>query len=81
MNTQEVQQHNKERLQAISAFLREYRISNGYSQFELSETANLSRNTIVRMESCNPENITILTVFDIADALEINVNQIFLEIE
>lgn len=50
-------------------------------QQEISEAANLSRNTIVRMESSCPENLTLLTIFNIADALELDVNQIFLEIE
>ncbi len=80
MKTKDIPEHNKERLQAISAFLKEYRISNGYSQLDLSTTANLSRNTIVRMESSCPENLTLMTVFETADALELDVNQIFLEI-
>ncbi len=80
MKTKDIPEHNKERLQAISAFLKEYRIINGYSQLDLSETANLSRNTIVRMESSCAENLTLLTVFETADALELDVNQIFLEI-
>lgn len=81
MNTKEIQAHNKERFQAISAFLKEYRISNGYSQSDISEAANLSRNTIVRLESSCPENLTLQTIFSIADALEIDINQIFLEVE
>ncbi len=80
MKTKDIPEHNKKRLQAISAFLKEYRISNGYSQLDLSTTANLSRNTIVRMESSCPENLTLMTVFETADALELDVNQIFLEI-
>ena len=81
MNTKEIEHHNKERFQAISAFLKEYRISNGYSQGEISEAAKLSRNTIVRMESNCPENLTLQTIFNIADALEVDINQIFLEVE
>lgn len=81
MNTKEIKEHNKERFQAISAFLKEYRISNGYSQSDISEAARVSRNTIVRMESSCPENLTLLTVFEIADALELDINQIFLEVE
>ena len=77
----EIQQHNKVRLKAVTAFLREYRISNGYSQMELSECSDIHRNTIVRYESSRPENLTLRTVFEVADALELDVNQIFLEIE
>ena len=78
MNTKEI---NKKRLLEITAFMKEYRISNGYSQYEISRAANLSRDTIVRMESNCPENLTLLTIFNIADALEVDINQIFLEIE
>lgn len=81
MKTKEIPEHNKERLQAITAFLKEYRISSGYSQLEVSECANLSRNSLVRMESKRPENLNILTIFAICDALELDVNQVFLEIE
>jgi len=81
MTTIDCQQHNNERLQAVSAFLKEYRIGNGYSQIEISDSANLSRNTIVRMESSCHENITLLTIFKIADAMDLDVNQIFQEIE
>lgn len=81
MKTKEIPEHNKERLQAVTAFLREYRISNGYSQMEISETANLSRNSIVRMESKRPENINLLTVFAVCDALSLDVNQVFFGIQ
>jgi DNA-binding XRE family transcriptional regulator len=80
VKTKEIQEHSKERLQAITSFLKEHRISNGYSQLEISDSANLSRNTIVRMESSCPENLTLLTVFEICDALELGVNQLFHEI-
>jgi DNA-binding XRE family transcriptional regulator len=81
VKTKEISEHNKERLQAISEFLREYRISNGYSQLEISEIANLSRNSLVRMESKRPENINLLTVFAVCDALSLDVNQVFFEIQ
>jgi len=81
VRTKEIQEHNKERLHAITTFLREYRLGNGYTQNEISDSANLSRNTVVRMESCRSENITLLTIFDLCDALEIDVNQVFLEIQ
>ncbi len=81
MSKKEIQEHNKDRLSAVTGFLKNYRINSGYSQQLLGECSGIHRNTIVRMESSNPENITILTVFDIADALELDVNQLFLEIE
>jgi len=77
----EIQQHNKDRLLAVQSFLKWYRINSGLSQKELSEYSGIHRNTIVRYESDTPQNLTVLTVFEIADALELDVNQIFLQIE
>ena len=77
----EIHKHNRERLRAVSGFLKWYRINSGYSQQLLSEYSDVHRNTIVRMESGKPENLTLLTLFEIADALEVDVNQIFLEVE
>lgn len=81
MKTREIPEHNKERLQAITAFLKEYRLSNGYSQLEVSKASNLSRNTVVRMESCDAENTTLFTIFSVCDALMLDVNQVFLEVQ
>lgn len=77
----EIQKHNEERLQAVTSFLKWYRINSGISQNELSEHSGVHRNTIVRYESRIPSNLTVLTILEIADALELNVNQIFLVIE
>ena len=77
----DIQEHNKKRLQAISAFLKEYRINSGYTQLELSECSEIHKNTIGRYESNSPKNLTLLTVFEVADAMELDVNQIFLEVE
>ena len=67
------------RLRAVTSFLKWYRINSGLSQMELSEKSGIHRNTIVRYESSIPTNLTLLTIFEIADALEVDVNQIFLE--
>lgn len=77
----QVQQLNKERLLYVTKFLKWYRINSGYSQLELSEYSNIHRNTIVRYESDNPENLTLLTILKIANALELDIKQLFLEIE
>lgn len=69
------------RLLAVTSFLKWYRINSGLSQMELSEKSGIHRNTIVRYESSIATNLNLLTVFTIADALELDVNQIFLEIE
>jgi len=77
----EIQQHNVDRLQTVQCFLKWYRINSGLTQKELSEHSGIHRNTIVRYESKNPTNLNLLSVFAIADAMELDINQIFLEIE
>jgi transcriptional regulator with XRE-family HTH domain len=69
------------RLRTVTSFLKWYRINSGLSQQELSENSGIHRNTIVRYESDAPKNLTLLTVFEIADALELDVYQIFQEME
>ena len=81
MKKKEVLEKNKKRIQTISSFLKECRISAGYTQQELSSFSHVSRNSIIRFESCNPANVTILTIFEIADALELDINQIFIEVK
>jgi len=81
VKTKEIHDHNQERLLTTTNFLKWYRINLGLSQQELSESAKISRNTVVRYESNSPKNLTLLTVFEIADAMELDVNQIFLEVE
>jgi len=67
------------KLQQIGALLRETRIGNGYSQEGLTEYLNLHRNSIVRAE--NAKNITLLTLFELADTLEIDLKDLFLDIK
>jgi transcriptional regulator with XRE-family HTH domain len=70
---------NHHRLTAISTFLKEYRINSGYTQQELSQQSNLHRNTIIRAE--NAKNITLLSLFELADALDLSPKELFLDIE
>ena len=81
ISMKDIQEHNLDRLRTVQAFLRWYRINSGYSQQMLSECSEVHRNTIVRYESCIPVNINLLTVFRIADAMQLDVNQIFEEIK
>ncbi len=76
----EIQKHNKERLNTITTFLKWYRINSGISQKELSEYSGVHRNTIVRYESSIPNNLTILTLLEIADALDLSLTEVFTEL-
>lgn len=69
--------HNK--LDNIAGLIREYRINSGYSQLELAEYLNLNRNTLSRAE--NGKNITLLSLLELADTLEIDLVDLFVDIE
>ncbi|NMC57769.1 MAG: helix-turn-helix transcriptional regulator [Candidatus Methanofastidiosa archaeon] len=67
------------KLQRLSSLLKEYRINNGYSQIGLSEYLNIHRNTLSRAE--NGKNITLLSLLELADTLEIDLVDLFVDIE
>ena len=69
---------NRKRLEYLSTFLRELRINNNLTQEELSRNLNLHRNSIIRAE--NNHNITLLTLFELADALNISLSELFQDI-
>jgi DNA-binding XRE family transcriptional regulator len=71
--------NNHDRLTAISNFLKGYRINSGITQEELSQQSNLHRNTIIRAE--NAINITLLSLLEMADALEISPEELFYDIK
>ena len=68
---------NQRRLEYLSTFLRELRLNEGKTQKELSQQMNLHRNTIIRAE--NAKNITLLSFFELTDALDISPRELFLE--
>jgi DNA-binding XRE family transcriptional regulator len=70
---------NRKRLEYLSTFLRELRINNNLTQEELSRNLNLHRNSIIRAE--NAKNLTLLTVFELADALDISLSELFQDME
>jgi len=81
MKIKPVSEQNSKRLDYLSTFLRELRLNEGLTQKELSQNINLHlhRNTILRAE--NAQNLTLLSIFELADALNININQLFQDIE
>lgn len=79
MRNKSISEYQKQRLDAISVYLRTYRTVSGYSQEELCKHLNLHRNTLIRAE--NAENITLLSFLELADTLEIDLNEMFAAIE
>ena len=72
-----ISQENKKKLEAIAAYFRELRFSEGLTQSEVCENVNLHPNTIVRIE--NAKNVTLTTLFDLVDYYQIPIHQIFNE--
>lgn len=71
------QYHRK--LEHLGSLLREYRKNSGMSQTDLINNLNLHRNTVSRAE--NAKNITLLSLFELADTLEIDLKDLFVDIE
>ena len=73
-------QHHQKRMEYIASFLRNYRLNTGKTQYDLSEcTSSVHRNTISRAEAA--KNISLLKLFEILDALELQPSDLFLEVE
>ena len=73
-----ISETNLRRLDAVSNFLREYRINSGLRQEDISSDS-VHRNTISRAENSN--NITLISLFEIADSLEIDLVDVFNGVE
>lgn len=74
-----IQDHNLRRLEYLSMFLRELRLNSGLTQLELSQRMNYHRNSIIRAEKA--KNITLLSLFELSDSLDINPKEFFLDME
>jgi transcriptional regulator with XRE-family HTH domain len=65
-------------LESIGSLIREYRLSNNYSQIELSQNLNVHRNTLSHIE--NGRNVNLLSLIEIAETLEIDLKDLFSDI-
>lgn len=64
------------RLSTIGKNIRQYRKKLGFSQDKLSKFAEVSYNTVVKIESGENPNPTIETAQKIAKALEVSLNEL-----
>ncbi|MHC1732799.1 MAG: helix-turn-helix transcriptional regulator [Bacteroidales bacterium] len=78
MKNKTVSDYQRNCIKSISDYLRNYRIISGYSQEELCKHLNLHRNTVHRAE--NGENITLLSFLELADTLEIDLKEMFVDL-
>ena len=75
MTTKPQDKNREKRAESVSAMLRELRFNFGYTQQQLGELINKSRQSISRSE--NPKNISIIFLFDILDAYDITLDEFF----
>ena len=79
MSSNPIPEQHLKRLEYISIYLRELRLNEGFTQKELSQQMKLHRNTVIRIE--NAKNMTLLSLFELADALDLSPKELFLDIE
>ena len=79
MQKKKITKNHKKRLEYLSTYFRELRFAEGLTQEELSKYVNVHRNTIQRAE--NADNITLLSTFELADALGIKIKDLFFDME
>ncbi len=74
-----ISEHNKKRLEEIGLLLHELRLNECMTQKELSDNIDLHRNTIIRIE--NSKNVTLISLFEIIDYYNINLCELFADVE
>jgi len=79
MNSKPISKPNSNRLKYIGNFLRNYRLNEGLTQLEVSEEANIHRNTIHHLEA--GKNVTLTTLFDLCDYYDISLADVILDID
>lgn len=71
---------NLQRLKYFSTLLKETRINGYITQRQLSENSNLHVNTIKKIENSDfPHNVTLLTILELADALQVSPVELFID--
>ncbi len=79
MQNKSIPDQHRKRLETLAGFIREYRINEGMTRNDLHQNLNLHVNSIVRAE--NAKNISLLTLFEIVDTLDLNLKDLFWDIE
>jgi transcriptional regulator with XRE-family HTH domain len=80
MSKRIITQHQKKRMEEISLFIKNFRINDGLTQSDFSKLSEIHHNTIQRFEAGN-KNITISTLFNMIDAMEMSLSEFFENME
>ena len=73
-----IEAHNKERMQKIGDFIKEYR-RDMYSRIEFSEEHGITKSVLERAE--NGQNIMFHSILRICDALQLTPEELFAEVD
>ncbi len=73
--TREVPESLQPKINLLSQYLVECRFNENLSQRDVSEEIDIHRNTIVRAE--NGKNITLVSLFMLADYYEMSISDLF----
>jgi len=80
MSKKKIPEHHEKRFIELSLFIRNYRINERLSMSDFSRLTDTHINTIQRFEKGN-KNITLLTLFDFIDAMDISLSEFFQSVE
>ena len=76
----QIPEHQRKRIEEITLFIKNWRISEGLSQHEFGILSDSHTNTIYNIET-HSKNISILTILNCIDAMELTVSQFFEGVE
>ena len=69
--------HNAQRMSQISALLKEFRLSNGFTREEIERIHGIPKSALQRVESSDPNNITLKTILEVADIYMMSPAELF----
>ena len=76
MSKRKIPEYHLKRFEEITGFVRNYRINDGLTQAEFSDMSNTHVNTLQRFETCD-KNITLVTLFNFIDAMDMTLGEFF----
>lgn len=79
MSSKAIPEQHQKRLEYLSTYFRELRFNEGMTQVELSQETNLHRNSIIRAE--NAKNMTLISIFEMADFFDLSISELFQDIK
>lgn len=76
MSKRKIPDYHSKRFEDITGFVRNYRINDGLTQAEFSDMSETHFNTVQRFEA-GDKNITLVTLFNFIDAMDMTLSEFF----